>query len=76
MIWQRIIVFDENNYKVPFSLSSIVSLTDIIVSKNFSFERLEEIMFDIPKQLQAERYLDNLNSVLNLEYQYHIFRDY
>lgn len=40
MIWQRIIVFDENNYKIIFPLSSIISLTDIIESKNFSFGRI------------------------------------
>lgn len=40
MIWQRIIVFDENNYKIIFPLSSMISLTDIIESKNFSFGRI------------------------------------
>lgn len=40
MIWQRIIVFDENNYKIIFPISSMISLTDIIESKNFSFGRI------------------------------------
>lgn len=43
MIWQRIIVFDENNYKIIFPLSSIISLTDIIESKNFSFGRRNNV---------------------------------
>lgn len=77
MIWQRIIVFDENNYKIIFPLSNILSLWLTSWSlRILVLEGLGEIMLGIPKQLHAEWYLDHLNSVLNLKYQYHIFRDY
>lgn len=41
MFWQRIIVFGENNYETFLSpLFNLISLTDIIESKNYSFGRV------------------------------------
>lgn len=40
IIWQNTIIFGENNHKTFFLLSSIISLTDIIESKNFSFRKI------------------------------------